>query len=67
MTTNPNTRSLFKSVSLREFTFQFKFIPLSEQEHDHVISIIKFFRTELYPEDITVDVGGVPDGGFSWL
>ena len=62
VTTNPNTRSLFKSVALREFAFQFKFIPLSEQEHDHVISIIKFFRTELYPEDITVDVGGVEDG-----
>lgn len=57
VTTNPNTRSLFKSVALREFAFQFKFIPLSEQEHDHVISIIKFFRTELYPEDIEVAVG----------
>lgn len=57
VSTNPNTRSLFKSVALREFAFQFKFLPLSEQEHDHVISIINFFRTELYPEDITVDVG----------
>ncbi len=57
VTTNPNTRSLFKSVALREFAFQFKFIPLSEQEHDHVISIINFFRTELYPEDIIVNEG----------
>ena len=57
VTTNPNTRSLFKSVALREFAFQFKFLPLSEQEHDHVINIINFFRQELYPEDITVDVG----------
>ena len=58
VTTNPNTRSLFKSVALREFAFQFKFIPLSKQEHDHVIKIINIFRTELYPEDITVKVGG---------
>ena len=57
VTTNPNTRSLFKSVALREFAFQFKFIPLSEQEHDHVIRIINLFRTELYPEDIEVAVG----------
>ena len=57
VTMNPNTRSLFKSVALREFAFQFKFIPLSKQEHDTVIKIIAFFRKELYPEDITVNVG----------
>ena len=57
VTLNPNTRSLFKSVALREFAFQFKFIPLSKQEHDTVIKIISFFRSELYPEDITVKVG----------
>ena len=42
VTMNPNTRSLFKSVALREFAFQFKFIPLSEQEHREVIKIIFF-------------------------
>ena len=57
VTMNPNTRSLFKSVALREFAFQFKFIPLSKQEHDEVIKIIAFFRSELYPEDIEVNVG----------
>ena len=57
VTMNPNTRSLFKSVALREFAFQFKFIPLSEQEHREVIKIIAFFRSELYPEDIEVNVG----------
>ena len=57
VTMNPNTRSLFKSVALREFAFQFKFIPLSEQEHKEVIKIIAFFRSELYPEDIEVQVG----------
>ena len=52
VTLNPNTRSLFKSVALREFAFQFKFIPLSKQEHDTVIKIIDFFRQNLYPENI---------------
>ena len=52
VTLNPNTRSLFKSVALREFAFQFKFIPLSKQEHDTVIKIINFFRQNLYPENI---------------
>jgi len=57
VTLNPNTRSLFKSVALREFAFQFKFIPLSKQEHDTVKDIIRFFRENLYPENITIDVG----------
>lgn len=57
VTLNPNTRSLFKSVAIREFAFQFKFIAKSKQEADEVRKIVKFFRTELYPESITVDVG----------
>ena len=55
-TLNPNTRSLFKSVAIREFAFQFKFIAKSKKEADEVRKIVKFFRTELYPEAITVDV-----------
>ena len=57
VTLNPNTRSLFKSVALREFAFQFKFIPLSKQEHDTVQDIIKFFRHNLYPENININIG----------
>ena len=57
VTLNPNTRSLFKSVALREFAFQFKFIPLSKQEHDTVKDIIAFFRENLYPENININVG----------
>ena len=60
VTMNPNTRALFKSVALREFAFTFKFIATSEREADEIDEIIKFFRTELYPEDILVDIGGVP-------
>ena len=57
VTLNPNTRSLFKSVALREFAFQFKFIPLSKQEHDKVRDIIAFFRENLYPENININIG----------
>jgi hypothetical protein len=55
VTTNPNTRVLFKSVNLREFSFAFKFIATSAREAEEVKSIIKFFRTELYPENINLD------------
>ena len=55
---NPNTRSLFKSVALREFAFQFKFIAKSFAEAEEVKKIIHFFRKEIYPEDINISVGG---------
>lgn len=51
---NPNTRSLFRSVNLREFSFTFKLIATSAAEAEHIKAIIKFFRTELYPEEITI-------------
>ena len=57
VTTNPNTRVLFKQVNLREFSFTFKFIPTSQKEAEEVKEIVKFFRTELYPEDIEISVG----------
>lgn len=60
--TNPNTRALFKSVPLREFTFTFKMIPTSSQESTNITDIIKYFRTELYPEDIGAGEAG---GGLS--
>lgn len=52
VTLNPNTRSLFKAVNLRAFTFTFKMIPLSSEESNEIKKIVKFFRTELYPEHI---------------
>ena len=58
ITVNPNQRSLFKSVNLREFAFTFKFLPCSARESEEVKKIIQLFREELYPEDI-------PAGGIS--
>jgi hypothetical protein len=49
---NPNTRALFKQVSLRSFQFSFKLIPISSNEAESIKQIIKLFRTEMYPEDI---------------
>lgn len=57
---NPNTRALFKQVNLRQFQFTFKLIPTSASEANAVPEIIKFFRANMYPEDIIV--GGVPGG-----
>lgn len=57
VTTNPNTRVLFKSVGLREFSFIFKFIATSPREAEEIKEIIKLFRTELYPENINLPVG----------
>jgi hypothetical protein len=57
---NPNTRTIFRGVSIREFSFNFKMIPRSAQEAREIASIIRFFRSELYPE--TFDVGGLPLG-----
>jgi hypothetical protein len=56
---NPNTRALFKQVGLRSFAFQFKLIPVNEYEANLIASIIKLFRTELYPEEIPFDAGEV--------
>jgi hypothetical protein len=50
---NPNTRALFKQVNLRQFQFTFKLIPTSQSEAQSVPEIIKYFRTEMYPANIT--------------
>lgn len=53
VTMNPNTRAAFKGVSIREFTFTFKFIPKSKEESKTVEDIIKRFRKAAYPESIS--------------
>lgn len=58
---NPNIRALFRAVGLREFTFQFKFIPTSQIESDEIRHIIDFFRYHAYPEDLPL-VSGVSLG-----
>lgn len=61
VTSNPNTRVLFKQVNMREFSFTFKFLPSSQKEAEEVKNIIKLFREELYPEDITIPFGAGPN------
>ena len=60
---NPNIRSLFKGVGLREFTFQFKMIARSQREAEEVRRIVKHFRQEMYPDAYTV---GNADIGFKF-
>ena len=57
VTLNPNSRVLFKQPNIREFAFAFKFFARSKEEQEQVKSIIKFFRTELYPSEISASVG----------
>lgn len=59
VTINPNTRTLFEKVGIREFAFTFKFFAESRKEAVEIEKIIQFFREELYPEEINADV---PDG-----
>lgn len=49
---NPNTRSVFKGVNLREFTFTFKLIANSQREAIVIENIVKHFRSQAYPESI---------------
>lgn len=57
VTTNPNTRALFKSVPLRQFAFSFELIPSSAEEARVCKEIVKWFRTELYPEALAIASG----------
>lgn len=54
-TTNPNTRAVFKSVPIREFTFSFKMLPQSMKEANEIVNIIDLFREEIYPETYSVN------------
>lgn len=60
ITTNPNTRAIFRDVPLRSFGFNFSLIPTSEKEAREIERIVKVFRTELYPT--TLVAGGVRIG-----
>ena len=56
VTMNPNIRTTFQGVNIREFTFAFEFLPKSAQESVMVKNMIKFFRYHSYPEEL-VDIG----------
>jgi len=53
-TLNPNVRTMFTSVPIRQFAFQFTMIATSQAEARVIEQIIKQFRTELYPTKISV-------------
>jgi len=57
LTLNPNERVLFDRPNMRTFNFTFKFIAKSEEEALQIDKIVKFFRTELYPDEITQSLG----------
>ena len=55
-----NMTMLFDKPQLRTFSFSFKMQPVSEREARMVASIVKFFRTELYPDAFNTDtLGGI--------
>lgn len=50
---HPNLRTRFQNVGIRQFSFNFKFIPRSRDEAVVVKQIIDYFRFHAYPEEIT--------------
>jgi len=46
---NPREYMMFKAPNMREFPFNFTFIPQSEEEAKEVPKIIRFFRRAAYP------------------
>ena len=62
---NPNSRVLFKDVVFREFAFSFKLIASSRYEADQIEGMIKFFRSELYPETIFSNASNPSDKGIA--
>jgi hypothetical protein len=57
---SPNTRTMFRGVPIKTYAFTFKFVATSKDEADQINDIIKFFRTEVYPESMAP--GGIPLG-----
>jgi|TARA_R110000772_G_scaffold12352_1_gene37790 hypothetical protein len=58
----PNSRSLFKSVVMRNFSFDFQMVANSPEEQKQIKAIVQMFRQELYPEKIAIGTSGVPLG-----
>ena len=52
VTVDPNIRTLFRSVAVRQFAFQFKFIAKNSKEANEIKAIIKRLRFYSYPESI---------------
>ena len=60
VTVNPNIRTAFRGVNIREFSFQFKFLPKSAEESLEVKKIIRLLRRHAFPKEIRP--GGIPIG-----
>lgn len=52
ITANPHKRSLFRDVTIRNFTFTFLMSPSTAGEASAIRNIVNFFRTNAYPEKI---------------
>jgi len=66
VTVNPNKRAVFRGVAVREFTFQFKFIPRNQQESLAVKGIIDMFRMYAYPEALFRDETNKVSPGYKY-
>ena len=60
VTPNPNTRMIFRSVNIREFSFDFRMVPTSEAESQAIKRIVHLFRKNLYPKTIELEGTGIP-------
>ena len=49
---NPALEAIFQSVSLREFSFSFRFTPRTPKEQETVNSIVKLFKFHMLPERV---------------
>jgi len=59
---HPNIALLFDKPELRTFRFQFKMQPTTEEEAIEIEKIVKFFRTELYPESFGISGSNTSNG-----
>lgn len=57
---NPNLSTTFEGVVVRQFNFNFKFLPKSPEESAEVKRIVRMFRLNAYPEELFA--GDIPIG-----
>jgi hypothetical protein len=62
VTSNPNTRNIFESIQMRNFSFTFKLIATSQKEANEITNIIKFFRSNMYPASFSMAGSNIPLG-----
>lgn len=55
---NPNLRTLLENVPVRSVPFSFRLIAQTPDEAREIEKIIKFFRYQLYPDEIVGQIGG---------